>query len=391
MDTKNTNTITSVNGTDRRIWTHDDRQKWIEQAVASDSQGGRCDGYTFSVLPKLDCSSQPNPQDEDVSKATETHADVIYRKDKRFRPIGLGFYVMLLEKIKNNSFIGQYLWRKIIVMIKGSTAHSLLLPDMNLSCSDLDIVIFIDPYCDPHTFNDIKRSLNIIMLQTLSQYKKTLDNMFFLDTPNANVQPLWGMQQNVIDEFKKTHIVDMEQKGFISPFASKESRNKCSRNSIVLFDSKVQTNSVVKVEVPHFNCCEKIPLKHTPIFCSYNETIHNEERNFSLYRMKMNCLSASTNHRVPIDFIDITILSQNDIELLDFWNHARFVSLYDKFTDIWVAVSDLPSCIHDLWKMLNVYDCPAHKKEKRQQKYDMLLKLYTEPPAISIPHALANP
>lgn len=371
---------------DKRVWTPEDRHDWIKQAVNSTSQGGSCDGYDFNVLPKIGAQMQ---QDDDVAKATENLANIIYKKNQKYRPISLGFYVMLLEKIKNNKFIGHYLWRKIIVLIKGSTAQSLLVPEADLSCTDLDITIFIDPYCDPSVFQEIKSSLHIILVQTMSQYKKTLDNMLFLDNPNVNVQPLWGMERETIDNFKKDHIAAMEEVGLISPFVSNQVRNNCSRNSIVLLDSAVIENSVVRVEVPHFNACEKIPLRRTPIFCSYNDTIHNQDRDFNLYRLKFNCLKEK-NHRVAADFIDINVLSQNDPELIDFWTHGRFVNVYDKYSDIWVCVPDLVSTLRDLWKLLNVYECPPQKREKRQKKYDLLLSIYTSPILI-IPHSTPNP
>jgi hypothetical protein len=44
--------------------------------------------------------------------------------------------------------------------------------------------------------------------------------------------------------------------------------------------------------------------------------------------------------------------------------------IYDKFANVWIMVPDITSCIEDLYKMLNVYECPEGKKMKRQQKND---------------------
>lgn len=369
----------------RHVWTPLDRDKWIVDAQNSKNMKGRRDGYEYTVLNKLghntgSTQTQISPQDDEMAKATEATAKTILKTNKEFRPISLGFYVMLTEKIKNNKYIGQYLNRKIIVAVKGSTAHALLLQDMSqdLSCSDLDIVIYIDPYCDPRLFAEIQRSLHIILVQTLSQYKKTLDNMFFLENHNNTVQSLWGMSNDTIQDFKNSHISALNEVDLVSPFTSIEARNNCSRNSIVLVDSVAHEASVVRVEVPHFSMCEKIPLRSTPLFCSYNDTIHNSDRDFNLYRIKMNCLSTTTGHRVAADFIDVTVLSQGDVELIDFWNHGRVMNLYDKYTDIWICIPDMASCIRDLWKMLNIYDCPEQKREKRQKRLELLISLHRQ-------------
>lgn len=354
----------------RKIWTPDDRDNWIQKAKNSEENKGSFETYNFKVLPK----KLNELQDEQAAKATEITADTIMSKNN-FKPFSLGFYVILIENIKKNQYIGQYYGRKIKILIKGGTAHNFLLPEHNLSSSDLDIVIYIDPYCHPKEFALIQKSLHIIVLQTLSQYKRTLDSMLFLAPSQSTVPNLWGMSTETIEDFKLDHIMAMEKAGLISPFLSNDIRNKCSRHSIVLVNSRVHDQSVVRVDIPHFHMCEKIPLKYTPLFCSYNETIHDVEREFHLYRMKLNCLTEKTGKRVACDFIDITILSRNDVELQDFWKYSRITSVYEKSIDMWIDVPDLVSCIKDLHKVLYVYDCPENKKEKRKKKLELLTQV----------------
>lgn len=373
-----TECVTAVRNNARTFWTPDDRQQWIKTAINSDHPGGRCEDYTFSVMPKLTGAGVMNNTkvDEDASKVTDALARVIYNKDPRYRILSLGFYMNLLDRVRTNQYIGQYYGKELLIIVKGSNAHAILMPQLNLPYSDLDIIIYINPFCNKELFNHIRNSIHIILVQLLSHYKKTLDHMLFLDTPNEVVRNIWGISEEVIKNFKEDHIKEMEDAGFVSPFVSTKMRNMASRHSIVLLDSNTQKDMVVRVEVPHFNMCEKIPLRRTPIFCSYNETIHNDGRDFNLYRMKFNNMVETEEgkfRRVQADFIDVTIPLQTDTELLDNWQYGRFALVNDAPCRQFIAVPDLSTSIRDLHKMLTVYECPEHKREKRQAKYDLLL------------------
>jgi hypothetical protein len=155
---------------------------------------------------------------------------------------------------------------------------------------------------------------------------------------------------------------------------------------------------VVRIEVPHLNRCERIPLKKTPFVVSHNKTIrfkrdkegqyHGE---FELIRLRMNNMFMTNNavhpddvdcqvrHKViPADFIDVSIPSQNDSQLLDFWMQGgvfRCVSVEDPCTGITVVVPNLDECIRELHDMLYVYDNNQIKVEKRKERLDMFVKL----------------
>jgi hypothetical protein len=373
----------------RQFWTPDDRQKWIETAINSEHSGGDCDGYRFSVMPKqtateavaVPLDEKKEKERDDVLKATDALANVLYKKDPRYRILSIGFYINLMERVRVNQYVGPHLWRNLLILVKGSNAQSLLVPHLDLGFSDLDIIIYINPLCAPEIFESIRKSMHIILVQMISQYKKTLDHMLFLSNPNEIVRNVWGIPTEVIEQFKKDHIAEMESVGLISVFKDNKLRNMASRNSIVLMDSVAQKDMVVRVEVPHFNMCEKIPLRKTPIFCSYNETIHDGDKNrdFNLYRLKFNSMvetdvdgGNSKMHRVQADFIDITIPLQSDAELRDNWLYGRFTTVFDPPCNYFITVPDLNTCVYDLYKMLNVYDCPEHKREKREAKYKLL-------------------
>lgn len=377
----------------RQFWTPNDRQKWIETAINSEHSGGNCDGYNFSVMPKQTATEavavavdeekkkRQEKDRDDALKATDALANVLYKKDPRYRILSLGFYINLMERVRTNQYVGPHLWRNLLILVKGSNAQSMLVPHLDLGFSDMDIIIYINPFCTPELFESIRKSMHIILVQMISQYKKTLDHMLFLSNPNEIVRNVWGIPLEVIEQFKLDHIAKMESVGMVSVFEDNKVRNMASRNSIVLMDSIAQKDMVVRIEVPHFNMCEKIPLRKTPIFCSYNETIHDGEKNrdFNLYRLKFNSMVENDGdngkmHRVQADFIDITIPLQTDAELRDNWLYGRFTTVYDSACNYFITVPDLATCVYDLYKMLNVYECPEHKREKREAKYQLLTK-----------------
>ena len=374
----------------KTFWTSQDREEWINAAIHSEYVGGECGEYKFQVMSKLGSNDVISLQDEENTRTTEALANLIYKtKDKSvYRKFSLEFYKQLVEKIRASSYIGHFYERDIIILIKGSNGHALLMPELDLSFSDLDLVIYINPRLHPSVFAYIKNTLHIILVQLLSQYKKVLDHMLFLDNPNEQIKRMWGITDEVIDQFKRDHIEAMEKVGVTSVFTDKKIRNMASRNSIVLMDSlyydegeqegQDQEKKIVKIEVPHFNRCEKIPLRRTPIFCSYNEGFVHEFMEeliskLSILEDKEKIKAKRCYKRVQSDFIDVIILAQDDVELTDYWGYGRHVMINEPVCNQYLQIPDLSSCLLDLWKMLNIYDCPVHKREKREKKYKLLL------------------
>jgi hypothetical protein len=238
--------------------------------------------------------------------------------------------------------------------------------------------------------------------------------MFFVNTNNHFKDSEMYKQVQLIDneliaQFKKDYGEEIEKQNnlassqkllIVSPFDSDEIRNTCSRYSFLLTKSESHDDSVVRVEVPHFDKCENIPLKKSPFFCSYNETIDfkrdgkSMHGNFDLYRIRFNNLFVQFDEedqvvkeeKVAADFIDISISGKNDAELIDFWNSAQCESILDtdanewkvmrdgawQTVKCWLVMPNIATCVNDLYKMLNVYECPDNKKMKRKGRYDAL-------------------
>lgn len=395
-------------------WTPEQRNEFIETARNSENPKGHNGPYNYKVFPKL---SSIDIENEDPKKKimTEVLANVIYNTNPAYRAISLRVYDLLIQKIVNHSFLYQFFWNDMCVMLKGSNAYTFLLEEKfpeDFNFSDLDIVIYINPHLPKELFTNIKDALSTIVLQTISQYKRNLDHLFFINKNNYQLTDSI-LNPVLVNNFKKdfnkavSEIKYLDGK-FSSPFENDEIRNYVSRNSCVLVESNKQDDSVVRVEIPHFNKCERIPLRKTPIFGSYNTTIQfnriesssvanltssdvknliekgsvskaNIQGDFDLYRIRFNCLYTSKNEdgtekkeKVTADLIDISISAQDDSELSDFWNRGRSVSFLEKHTGLWLRIPDMETCMNDLNKMINLYDSNDNKKDKREAKFNKL-------------------
>lgn len=392
------------------IWSSEECHSWINQAKDSTNYRGSSGNYGFHVISKLKPGMNTCDEDPRRAEMTEALAKLIYQnKNPNYRIMSLGFYDILISKLTTNQYTSRFMWKEIMVVLKGSNAYAMLIPNHpDLSFSDLDIAIYINPWLPSEMFKQLKTYVHIVLLQTMSQYKKTIDHMFFLDNPDPNIKYMW-MNEETIQEFKKDHIETMRSIGAVSVFEDKETRNACSRNSFMLVNSNRYAEKVVRIDVPHFHMCHMIPLRKSPVFCSYNETIVMDtdtyKRDIGLYRIKFNSMMVEPMEEVRLnlaydndgnvsahiepmayedsisaDFIDVTIASQCDSELIDFWQHGRCVCVREPATNVWVFLPDIPTCMADIYKMLNVYECPESKREKRQRKYDLMQSIIGVPP-----------
>lgn len=382
-------------------WTHDQREAFIRRAVEEslDTRGYK-GTYFFNVMPKN--AGYEEDDGGKRAKVTEALANAIYNSPE-FKVISLKLYEILLNKINCHPNLSRFDISNIMLVVKGSNAYATLLSVYNsaelnelFTMSDLDLMILINPNLPSEHFQKIQAIIHTIVTQSISQFKRTLDHMLFLDRPTHPINDAFltkdqvqKFQQVLADELSK---LDTDDEKYISPIFNEEVRNSVSRNSFIILDSEGHDNSVVRIEVPHFNKCECIPLRKTPLFCSYNNTLEfnraaagvnlDLKANFNLYRLRMNVLVKSTvddekDERVSADFIDITIPSQTDSELIHFWKHGRCVLVWDESINTWICVPDMHTCMNDLFKMLYVYQCPASKKEKRLAKFKVFEKLTT--------------
>ena len=359
------------------IWTHEDRNKFIRRAVNSEEQHGKQGVYHYNLYPK----NQGHDTNEDPRRSTVTQllAKTIYEYNPAFRKISIAFYEILCAKIKQHPYLSYHLGNDLIVMMKGGNAYAYVTREEypeEFSFSDMDIVVYINPYLNDYTFSEIERNVRIVVLQTLSQYKRMLDQVLFLNNLNYDDAIL---DTTTIHDFKEALNTKCEEAGFKSPFSSTEARNHCSRNSFMIANSLRDKNKVAMIELPHFERCERIPLRKTPLFCSYNQTIdfdraENCKGQFDLYRIRMNILSEE-NEKIPADMIDVSIAAKSDAELMDFWTHGLCLCVREKHVGTWLIVPDIYTCIGDLHKMLFVYECPESKREKREKKYKKMKEL----------------
>ncbi len=388
-----------------KAFTPEQRETLIKTAIHSKSHRGYMGPYNYRIIPNINGISSDM---EDPRKTHATHAlsSVIYDTIPMYNKISLGVYDCLIQRINNDQMLRYANNRDFVVMIKGGNAYPMLVPNHpDLPFSDLDICIFINPSLPPHIFNELHDKLRVAVCQAMSMHKKSLDNVFFSDTPDPCIKYKWFNDEQ-IDEFKRMHIVKANDVNLISPFVDRETRNFCSRNSFILANSALYDDKIVRIEVPHFDKAERIPLRKSPIFCSYNQTINFEngyhKRSFELYRMRwnymaieaipdkvsvqlsvdnneyvnLNILDVFRDDKVTADFVDITIPNRNDSELIDFWRNGQFLGIFSPTINMWVNVPTITECIRDINKMLTIFECPEHKREKRIKKMQALREFY---------------
>lgn len=372
-------------------WTPERRNEFIMKAVNSKEMHGKSGPYHYNVYPKQDNSSD----NEDVKRAMVTQSLASSMYNSTARKISLNFYGLLMNKMMTHPMLCHEINKNIVILMKGSNAHSYMVDFSQYNdvfrFSDLDISVCINPNLTDDVFYSIKKQCEIMVKQAISQYKRTLDHMLFL---GSNDVPQGFMTQNEINEFKDTYktimsnlsMDDDEFGQFFTPFDDVEIRNKCSRNSFLLTNNKGVDNSVVMVEVPHFDMCERIPLRKTPLFCSFNETIdflrdgNNKVGRFNLYRLRMNNIYAKFDQdgslikeeKVVADFIDVSVLDKGDAELEFFWAHGRSVNVFDTIVGFWIMMPDIYTSVSELERILSIYDSSSGKKEKRMKKLEIL-------------------
>lgn len=405
METQPTNTC----------WTPLDRDNWIADSVKSDKERDSRNGFTFNTMLKqpLSVAEQEDPR---RSFVTASLAKTLYGNHPLLKRLSLCFYKAMMLKVQQNSFLALMLRkRNFVVMVKGSNAYKMLLrhvPQANsvIEYSDLDIIVFINPFLEDGIFEQIKGSLIVLISQVMSRYKKDLDATLFA---NEDCMEEAILKKPFVKEFKDMYMSSLktyDENGLtmLAPFESQKVRNFCSKRSFVILDSEAQQDHVVRVEVPHLQRCEFIPLKKTPLVLSHNKTIKFQRdvegkylAHFELMRLRMNNMLVPNEHEqvdddntslsdsnegvaefydfkkckvIPADFIDVSIPCKDDAELLDFWYSGGFrkcYEIYDRFVGADIMIPNINECIRDLSNILHVYTNSNMKIEKRMVRLDM--------------------
>lgn len=380
------------------FWTPEMRTAFINEAVNSITSTGERGVYRYRVFEDMQSAIGAT---EDVRRTTVTRvlAEVIHDKAKK---LALGAYAHIVQKLCNNPVIGNRIFRDVVVLLKGSNAHLYFnnrTPNDIFNVSDTDIVVCIANTLSPDTFNMVKYQVEISIRQALSQYKRAVDNLLFLggNATDTN-QLLTPAEVAAFKEELTRRLADVRATDndgtplvgeFISPFASTEARNKCSRYSFMIKNSIACEGKKVMIHVPHFDKCECIPAKKTPMFISINDTLdfdRNKEGSkgkFTLHRMKMNVLhkwydeenGQFREEKIPADFVDVSVPDRDDEELKHFWEHGMCVSVHEPSMNMWLTIPDLPTCIAELRRILDTYDNCEQKRMKRMRKLDALCDL----------------
>ena len=402
-------------------WTPLERDDWIAHALSSKEEREVRNGFMFNTMQKQG-DAVNDTEDPKRTFVTSCLAKSLYANHPLLKRLSLCFYKSLMFKIEQNSFLKLMLYKhNFIVVVKGSNAYKMLLRHVphEIEHSDLDMIIFINPLLDEQLFEQIKSSLVILVSQVMSRYKKDLDATLF--NPEDRLEECI-LRQDFVKQFKELYMtalkdfVDTENGFILSPFESTVTRNKCSKKSFVILNSEVQDDHVVRVEVPHLQRCEFIPLKRTPLVLSHNKTIKFDrdvegvyKADFDLIRLRLNNLymfateeetvdidedtrselsvstEKSSNEKnkqkykvVPADFIDVSIPSKYDAELIDFWTTGgarRCYEIYDKFVGSSIMIPNVNECIRDLTNILDVYTNSQMKTEKRQKRLALFKQL----------------
>ena len=354
------------------MWTPADRNDFIAEAVNSDDMYGERDGYVFNVLSQ----NMDECKREKATMCTEAVAEVVNRPE--FKPIIMSFYFMLFRNLACSPYTENYFSSGDIVMVmKGNSAYRYLAANGGgdkeaFGFSDMDIMVCVNPWLSKAMFEGLKSQVDRIVKQTMSQYKRMLDDMLY-----GNVAQSEFVDAETAANFKKTLSFALGWLQVFTPFLPSVDcmYEACSKNSFIVTDSM---SHVVRVEVPHFDNCERIPLRRSPLVCSFNNSIDfmrdgeggSEKGKFNLYRLKMNMLMMENGcmERIAADFIDVCVPAQDDAELAMFWESGSYVNVWDADVGFYVAVPDVWTCIDELERILYEYESCDAKKEKRERK-----------------------
>jgi hypothetical protein len=409
-------------------WTPEDRDEWILFARNSNKERGNKRGYSYNTMSKQ-LNIVNDVEDIKRTLVTSCLAKSIYEYNPIMKRLSFCFYKSLMQKMYSNSFlVTMYNHYNFVILIKGSNAYKLLLKKLasEIEYSDLDIIIYINPYLEQQLYEQIRSSIHILVCQVMSRYKKDLDSTLFGMSENTI------LRQDLVAEFKEKYnntLSSMQDDNgiegkILSPFQDTIIRNECSKKSFMILEHETNADNIIRIEVPHFEKCEFIPLKKSPLVVSCNNTISFDRDTegiykgaFDLIRMRLNNLyvfgedaenyiiidkisdvesdvgssmsSTCSNsesqsirmvrHKIiPADFIDVSIPHKHDAELLDFWKTCgikRCYEIYDRFIGANIMIPNVNECIRDLSNILNVYNNGQIKVEKRQRRLELFKHL----------------
>lgn len=401
------------------------------EAAKSATCNGNMHGAKWVLLPDEERGvNNVDPRRQHMSDAL---GSVIYDpKTPQFAGLGLSCYNELWGKLNKYGF------KKVVVRVKGGNAAAFQVSrllgakkalDAGFGFSDLDIDILINPSLSPAEFNAIKADVQCIVGRTLAVHKRRVDRCFFKsrEADNENEYFMGDHDKKLFKELATNSIETLT--GAISCFESEQSRNKSSSISYLITPSRLDSEVDIgakrrlKIEQKHLVKAERVPLPHTPVYVTVNDTISGQRStggkvDFVLSRIKIGNIvvnpqservklvlrvhndAADTDaadataaaperislqiiqpyEKISADFVDVWVGNQEDEQLLDFWKRGGFVGKLTQDIHVvnnrWtIIVPTLEDCKEEYYKLLHVFECPESKREKRERKYKALQSL----------------
>ena len=354
------------------------REELLAAAKATTEKYGKLHDCHFKLMDVVTGAQEVSKDRQDMTQAL---GNVIYGNGGVFSGVSLAcFHELYRRMYKFGS-------ENVKVVIKGANAIAFQCKDVPFS--DLDIIVYINPSMSAEDFQAVYKEVSVICGQVISKHKQMLDRTFF--------RPREGMDTffNEVGQeaFKTSHILEMNKAGMTSCFVSSEIRNASSANSIYITKSLACEDKVVRIDMPHYEKAERLPLDHTPVFCSINDTIRKKDTetgritDLTLFRIKWGSIievdttddslsessesGGTTASRIAADFVDITVLNQDDSELKDFFKRGGFrprspLTAFVNWGYWKLTCSSISECIVDLQKGIDLFDCPETKKDKKR-------------------------
>ena len=364
-----------------------------------------------------------------------------HRNGERAR-VSLSFYDEVWNKLAH------YGPGRVLVRCKGGNAAAIQMGlrigpqaalDAGFNFSDLDMDILINPALPARDFEEIRANVHRVLRQALATHKRRLDRAFFKPRDGDPEMTYMFRQEAPKEAFRAAVCESVETlQDAQCCFSSAEARNKCSNISFLITPSNIDsvaqpgTKRRVKIEQPHLDKAERIPLTYTPFYVSVNDTVcgvrdNGDQVDLTLFRIKMSqivnvpgtvrvglqvrgayercgspagtvdedvesALSSSSDleeeeyvvvkintqpyDKVSADFIDVCVPNRADAELNSFARRGGFQGFLSQEVRAFGFVLILPTlaeCKLEYYKLLHVFECPESKRAKRERKYAALV------------------
>ena len=351
---------------------------------------------------------------------TDSLGSTIYDlENPRFANIGLGFYHELAYSI-GRDFGPQ----QVLVRLKGGNAAAFMMgarynnPTMlkadGFEFGDLDIDVLINPKLHKVEFDRIQATVKTVIGQTLARHKRRLDKAFFKPPQQGDPEEHYffdNEEQKQVFARNLCSLVSREEGAHCS-LSCDLKRNQSSNISYLITNSDHDAvidegnKRRIKIEQPHLDKAERVPLKFSPLYITVNDTIKGSRTtdevttqvSFTLSRMKLSNLVIRSDgtgrvrlfirvdsttdtvsaqivvpyEKVSSDFIDVWVGNQEDGELIEFEKRGGFQGALTHVEHVFdrpVLMPTLVECAREYYKLLHVYDCPESKRERRERKF----------------------